>query len=59
MRNGNLLCWVVEFLDLAIFLHKGEFHIFWKILGVDQATEVKIIYGVLLATNVILSTSGP
>ena len=37
--KGNLLCWVVEFLDLVIFLHKGDFHILCQILGVDHRSQ--------------------
>ena len=36
VRKGNLLCLVVEFLDLVIFLHKGDFHIFRQVLEVDH-----------------------
>ena len=40
--KGNLLCWVVEFLDLVIFLHKGDFHILCQILGVDHRIQKKL-----------------
>ena len=39
VRKGNSLCWTVEFLDLAIFLHKGNFHILCQILGMDHRSQ--------------------